>query len=112
LCIFRNDFAKSVLDCWVDLSDFTINVAIQACIQEMAYPPNEELNDDVLVKILVEYFKSFSLNNNILAPTSMRDLSVGTWYRDHQSSHAGKYKIPKNRKYYVFFSAHVKYLGA
>jgi len=53
-----NSFSESILQGKVDLSEFNINSAIKACMQEMAYPPNETGKDEVPVDISVDDFKS------------------------------------------------------
>ena len=53
-----NSFSESILQGQVDSSEFHVNSAIKACIQEMAYPPNETGKDEVPVDISVDDFKS------------------------------------------------------
>ena len=53
-----NSFSESILQGKVDLSEFNINSAIKACIQEIAYPPNETAKDEVPADTWVDDFKS------------------------------------------------------
>ena len=55
-----NSFSESILQGQVDLSEFNINSAIKACIQEMTCPHNETGKDEVSVDISVDDFKTTS----------------------------------------------------